>query len=302
MKHLRAAAVLLGLGRLSGGVLCHAAAGRAANATTPASRCGGSICSGRLLLLPDDWLLANWFGSPPQFALADRLPVLLVAGAILAWAAALGWLLLAVCGAGIWPDCASECTARASLRASLRIGLVMPAMQLTRLETFVFATAVGLATLSTWVLLLGLFGLLEPHLDVRRAGGADAAGGGLGLASASGTTADSRRLTAAGAATSRRGLRAGRAARSDDVLPRPLALARPAVCRWRSCWPPCCRRWISTSANTTSRRRRSSTNRAGSPSCRTTSTPTWRWARRCSACWRWSWPAIGGGGRWPARP
>ena len=84
--------------------------------------------------------------------------------------------------------------------------------------------------------------------------------------------------------------------------PHALALAGPAVCRWRSCWPPCCRRWISTCANTICRRRRSSSNKGGSPSCRTTSTPTWRWAPRCSACWRWSSPAIGGGAPWRARP
>ncbi len=62
---------------------------------------------GLLLSLPDEWLFSNWFGSPPQFSLGDRLPVLLVAGLILAWAAALGWLLMVLlrrlCGAGVSP-------------------------------------------------------------------------------------------------------------------------------------------------------------------------------------------------------
>ncbi|MEN6459137.1 MAG: hypothetical protein ABFC63_09415 [Thermoguttaceae bacterium] len=88
-----------------------------------------------LALLADDFLAANWFGSPAQFTFADRLPVLLAASLILGWAAALGWLLLVV------------------FRASVT--------QLTRLETFVFATAAGLASLGTWVLLLGLFGFLD---------------------------------------------------------------------------------------------------------------------------------------------
>ena len=34
------------------------------------------------LLLPPDDLLPIWFGTPPHFALADRLPVLLVAAAV----------------------------------------------------------------------------------------------------------------------------------------------------------------------------------------------------------------------------
>ena len=59
--------------------------------------------------------------------------MLLSAGFLLAWAAALGWLLLTTCRAG---------------------------RGLTRLETWVFSTAVGLGLLSTWTLLLGLFGQL----------------------------------------------------------------------------------------------------------------------------------------------
>ena len=49
---------------------------------------------GQLLLRPDDLLFSNWFGTPPQLALADRLSVLLVAGAILLWAWAAGRLAL----------------------------------------------------------------------------------------------------------------------------------------------------------------------------------------------------------------
>ena len=82
---------------------------------------------------PDEWLWPNWFGSPPQFSLDDRAIVLLGAGFILAWAAVLGWLLLS-------------------------IGRVTRG--LTRLETTVFSTAVGLNLLSTWTLAAGLFGQL----------------------------------------------------------------------------------------------------------------------------------------------
>ncbi|MEN6497429.1 MAG: glycosyltransferase family 39 protein [Thermoguttaceae bacterium] len=88
------------------------------------------------LLLPDI-LVEGWFGSPPEFALADRLPVLALAGAMLAVGASAGWLLLRACRA--------------------QEGL-------TRLETFVFSTAVGLNVLSTYVLLVGLLGLLRNRL------------------------------------------------------------------------------------------------------------------------------------------
>jgi hypothetical protein len=87
-----------------------------------------------VLFEPYRWLFSSWFGAPPQFSFSDRLPILLAAGLILAWAAALGWLLLA------------------ALRADRR---------LTRLETAVFSTVVGLNALSTWTLLLGLFGQLS---------------------------------------------------------------------------------------------------------------------------------------------
>jgi len=89
------------------------------------------------LLLPDEALLSAWFGSPPQLALLDRLPVLLAAGAILAVGAAAGWLMMVA--------------ARAD-------------RGLSGLETFVFATAVGLGALSTYVLAVGLLGLLRSAL------------------------------------------------------------------------------------------------------------------------------------------
>jgi hypothetical protein len=82
---------------------------------------------------PEEWLLANWFGSPPQFSLGDRALVGLAAGFILAWAAALGWLPLS---------------------------LFRVTRGLTRLETAVFSTAVGLNLLSTWTLATGLLGQL----------------------------------------------------------------------------------------------------------------------------------------------
>ena len=138
MKHLRTAGVVIGL-----------AAYTAAFYATPLP----SVCNDagqplrrldllwQLLWLPDRWLLPNWFGTPPEFSLWDRLPVLLVAGAILAWAIVLGWLLMFVC-----PRCGAG---------------VPPAPQLTRLEVFVFSAAVGLSAVSTWVLLLGLFGVMD---------------------------------------------------------------------------------------------------------------------------------------------
>jgi len=83
-------------------------------------------------LTPTD-LIESWCGSPAAFSLADRLPVLALAAAVLAVAACVGWLLLAL------------------LRAD---------RGLTRLENFVFSTAVGLNAASTYVLAVGLCGHL----------------------------------------------------------------------------------------------------------------------------------------------
>jgi len=82
------------------------------------------------LLLPDE-LVAQWCGWPPDVGFVDRLPVLAIAVAILAWAVPAGWLLMWLCRAD---------------------------RGLTRLETFVFSTAVGLNAISTYVLLAGLMG------------------------------------------------------------------------------------------------------------------------------------------------
>lgn len=82
------------------------------------------------LLLPDE-LVGLWCGSLPEVGFVDRLPVLAIALAILAWAVAAGWLLLWLCQAD---------------------------RGLTRLETFVFSTAVGLNAISTYVLLVGRMG------------------------------------------------------------------------------------------------------------------------------------------------
>ncbi len=87
----------------------------------------------QFLLLPE-MLLGVWFGDPPALGLFDRLPVLLFAGLMTAYAATLGWILLVAVGAD---------------RA------------LTRLESFVFSNAVGLATVSTYTLAVGLLGWLH---------------------------------------------------------------------------------------------------------------------------------------------
>ncbi len=80
-----------------------------------------------------DLVIAPWFGNPPEFSVLDRLPVILTAGAILGWAACLGWLLMA------------------AVRAD---------RGLSRLEVFVFAMAVGLGAIGTFVLAAGLIGWL----------------------------------------------------------------------------------------------------------------------------------------------
>ncbi len=85
-----------------------------------------------LLLVPES-LAEDWFGRPAEFALADRLPVLLLAGLVFAWATLLGRLLLK------------------GLKAE----------NLPAVERWVFSAATGLNLLSTWTLLCGLVGLLE---------------------------------------------------------------------------------------------------------------------------------------------
>ena len=179
---------------------------------------------GLLLSLPDEHLFSNWFGSPPQFSLGDRLPVLLVAGLILTWAAALGWLLMVllrwVCGAGVSPAPIKQLWGAGVSPASVWAGETpAPQLQLTQLETFVFAVAVGLSALSTWVLLLGLFGVLErtrvfaaPAIVTVLA----AAGVGYGRWQ---QIANHRRLAAAGLAPNSRGPTAPGAPHHREALP-----------------------------------------------------------------------------------
>lgn len=85
------------------------------------------------LLLPEA-LAERWFGWPPSVALLDRVPIFWPAATILLAALAVGWAVLA------------------ALRLDRR---------LTRLETAVLAAAVGLNLLSTFVLAVGLCGLLR---------------------------------------------------------------------------------------------------------------------------------------------
>ncbi len=90
----------------------------------------------QFLLFPE-YLLKRWFGEPMDVGVQDRLPVLLIAGVILAYAWSLGWLLMALCRAD---------------------------RGLTRLECFVFSMAVGLNLVSTYVLAAGLLGWLRNPL------------------------------------------------------------------------------------------------------------------------------------------
>lgn len=130
MKYLRNAAVVVGLA-------VYALAFYAVSLPSVCNDAGQPLLRiellEQLLLLPERWLTPNWFGAPPEFSVMDRVPVLLAAGVILAWATALGWLLLRLCRA----DRGWE-----------------------KLEIAVFAMAVGLNVLSTWMLLLGSFGVM----------------------------------------------------------------------------------------------------------------------------------------------
>ena len=130
MKHQRTTAVLLGLAAYAVAFYATPLPSVLDDAGRPLLRIGLLV---QLLLRPDEWLLPNWFGVPPEFSLVDRLPVLLAAAAIVAWATVLGWLLMRLC------------------RADRGLG---------RGEIAVFATAVGLNALSTWMLLLGLLGVM----------------------------------------------------------------------------------------------------------------------------------------------
>ena len=85
------------------------------------------------LVMPEETAV-QWLGTSPTVSVLDRLPVAAVAGGILAGCFVLGWMILALGGLD---------------------------RRLTRLEVPVFSLAVGLNGVSTYVLLVGLFGLLH---------------------------------------------------------------------------------------------------------------------------------------------
>lgn len=87
-----------------------------------------------LTILLGDESMAAWFRGASFVSLTERLVLLALAGAILIVAQAAGWLCLQLLGAG---------------------------QRLTRLEQFVFSSAVGLSLVSLATLLLGLGGLLH---------------------------------------------------------------------------------------------------------------------------------------------
>ncbi len=92
----------------------------------------GELVAQTLLLFEE--VVAGWFGDPPQFALLGRLPVLLMAAAILAVAWLFGKTLLHALGL---------------------------AARLTALEQHVFALGAGLQLLSLYTLAIGLAGWLS---------------------------------------------------------------------------------------------------------------------------------------------
>lgn len=89
----------------------------------------GEVLVNRTLLLDEG--AGDWFGQPREFSLADRLPVLALTAAMLAWAACAGGLLLRICG---WSE------------------------GLTRAEAWLFSLPAGLNAVSLFVLLAGLAG------------------------------------------------------------------------------------------------------------------------------------------------
>ena len=103
--------------------------------------------------------------------LADRLPVLLVAGLILAWAAALGWLLMAA-SATLWRRrlaCADQGRRDA---CTVGAGRCLP-LQLTRLETFVFVAGRGTRAAEHLGAAAGAVRAAGADVDFRRAGDRD---------------------------------------------------------------------------------------------------------------------------------
>ena len=85
-------------------------------------------------LVQPEWFVPNWFGGSLLVALLQRALILSVAAALGLAATATGWLLLHASAID---------------------------KELDRLETFVFATAVGLSLWSSYVLVIGLLGGLD---------------------------------------------------------------------------------------------------------------------------------------------
>lgn len=91
----------------------------------------------RLRAFLPEGAVADWFGTPPEFGLFDRWPIISAATLILS----VGWL-----------------TGRLLLRS---VGLPCSESGLTRLEHFLFASGVGLNAVSLYVLAIGLLGALD---------------------------------------------------------------------------------------------------------------------------------------------
>ena len=108
----------------------------------------------QIILLPEDWLIAAWFGNPMSFSLFDRLPVLLTAGAILVWAYVLGRMIFRLFVGG-------DSCRQPGPENHRRLETPPTNKQFTHPETFVFSMGAGLAALSTWTLIMGLFGVLD---------------------------------------------------------------------------------------------------------------------------------------------
>lgn len=91
----------------------------------------------RLRVFLPEGAVADWFGTPPEFGLFDRWPIIGAAALILS----VGWL-----------------TGRLLLRS---VGLRCSESGLTRLEHFLFASGAGLNAISLYVLAIGLLGALD---------------------------------------------------------------------------------------------------------------------------------------------